>query len=159
MALPRPGPTISRHFMEQMRNVAGCIYGRRMYEIVRYWDEDQPEWNNDDHEFAMVWRKQPKWIVSRTLKSAGPNATLVTDDLEAVVRGLKMQLVGDIIVSGPELARTLTDLGFIDEYQLYLHPVVLGSGTPFFAAARPPLRLTASDLVGDGVIRLTYVPA
>jgi len=98
-------------------------------------------------------------VVSRSLKSVGPNATLVEDDLETVVRGLKAALAGEIAVSGPNLAGSLTDLGLIDEYRLYLHPVVLGGGTPFFAGPRPPLRLVASDLMGEDVMRLTYVPA
>ncbi|MGA6999025.1 MAG: dihydrofolate reductase family protein, partial [Pseudolabrys sp.] len=62
-------------------------------------------------------------------------------------------------VGGPDLARSLTDLGLIDEYRLYFRPVVLGRGKPFFAAPRPPLRLVASDLIGEDAIRLTYVPA
>ena len=97
--------------------------------------------------------------MSRSLKSVGPNATLVGDDLEAVIRGLKDELAGEIQVGGPDLARSLTDLGLIDEYRLYLHPVVLGRGKPFFAGPRPPLRLVASDLFGEDVVRLTYVPA
>ena len=92
-------------------------------------------------------------------KSVGPNATLVADDVEAVIRGLKAQLVGEIEVGGPDLARSLTDLGLIDEYRLYFHPVVLGRGKPFFAGPRPALRLVASDLIGEDAIRLTYVPA
>ena len=63
------------------------------------------------------------------MKSLGPNATLVEDDIEAVIRGLKAQLIGEIAVSGPDLARSLTDFGLIDEYRLYLHPVVLGCGS------------------------------
>ena len=97
--------------------------------------------------------------MSRSLKSVGPNATLVGDDFEAVIRGLKAELDGEIEVGGPDLARSLTDLGLVDEYRLYLHPVVLGRGKPFFAGPRPPLRLVASDLIGEDVIRLTYVPA
>ena len=97
--------------------------------------------------------------MSRSLKSVGPNATLVADDVEAVIRGLKAQLVGEIGVGGPDLARSLTDLGLIDEYRLYFRPVVLGRGKPFFAGPRPPLRLVASDLIGEDAIRLTYVPA
>jgi len=97
--------------------------------------------------------------VSRSLKSVGPNAALVTDGLEAFVRGLKAERAGEIEVGGPDLARSLTDLGLIDEYQLYLRPVVLGRGKPFFAGPRPPLRLVASDLIGEDAIRLTYAPA
>jgi hypothetical protein len=76
-----------------------------------------------------------------------------------VLRDLKARLVGEIDVAGPDLARSLTDLGLVDEYRLYFRPFVLAHGTPFFAGPRPPLRLVASDLVGEGVIRLTYVPA
>ena len=153
------GPTIFRHWIEQVRGVTGSVYGRGMYEVMRYWDEDSPEWSAERNEFAAAWRSQPKWVVSRSLKSVGPNATLVGDDVEAVIRGQKAQLVGEISVSGPDLARSLTDLGLIDEYQLYFQPVVLGHGKPFFAGPRPPLRFVASDLIGDDVIRLTYVPA
>jgi len=93
------------------------------------------------------------------LKSVGPNATLVENGIEAIIRGLKAQLVGEIEVAGPNLAGSLTDLGLIDEYRLYFHRVVLGRGKPFFAGPRPPLRLVASDLIGEDAIRLTYVPA
>jgi dihydrofolate reductase len=130
-----------------------------MYEVVRYWDEDRPDWVAEEHAFAAAWRKQPKWVVSRSLKSVGPNATLVEDDIEAVIRGLKAQLGGEIEVAGPDLAGSLTTLGLIDEYRLYLHPVVVGRGKPFFTGPRPPLRLVSSDLVFENVIRLTYVPA
>lgn len=154
-----PDPSLFRHFIEQVRDLAGSVYGRRMYEVMRYWDEDSPEWGAEERDFAAAWRSQPKWVVSHWLKSVGPNATLVADDIEAVIRGLKAELTGEIDVAGPELAGSLTDLGLIDEYRLYLHPVVLGHGKPFFAGPRPPLRLVASDLIGEGVIRLTYVPA
>jgi len=155
----RPSPALFRHFIEQVRDLTGSVYGRRMYEVMRYWDEDRPEWVAEEHDFAAAWRSHPKWVVSRSLKSVGPNATLVEDDIEAVIRGLKAQLVGEIEVAGPELAGSLTDLGLIDEYRLCFHPVVLGRGRPFFAGPRPPLRLVASDLIGEDVIRLTYVPA
>ena len=148
----------SRHFIELVRGLTGLIYGRRMYEIMRYWDEDLPDWGAEERDFAAAWRRQPKWVVSRSLTSVGPNATLVEGDLEAAMRGLKAERVGEIDVGGPDLARTLGDLGLIDEYRIYLHPVVLGGGKPFFAGPRPPLRLVASDRIGEDVIRLTYVP-
>ena len=142
-----PGPALFRHFTEWVRDLTGSVYGRRMYEVLRYWDEDRPEWSAEQRDFAAVWRSQPKWVVSRSLKSVGRNATLVEDDLEAVIRGLKAQLLGEIAVAGPDLARSLTDLGLIDEYRLYFRPFVLGHRTPFFAGPRPPLRLVASDLI------------
>jgi len=154
-----PAPALFRHFTERVRGLAGMLYGRGMYEVMRYWDEDSPEWDADEREYAAVWRRQSKWVVSRSLKSVGPNATLVAGDVEAAVRGLKAELAGEIEVAGPGLAQSLTELGLIDEYRIYLHPVVLGRGKPFFAGPAPRLRLVASDMVVEDVIRLTYVPA
>lgn len=152
-------PALFRHWTEHVAGLAGSVYGRRMYETMRYWDDDRPEWTAAHHAFAAAWRRLPKWVASRTLDSVGPNATLVRDDVEGVVRGLKARLDGEITVSGPDLARGLTDAGLIDEYRLYLHPVVLGRGAPFFAGPRPPLRLMAHERVDEDVIRLTFIPA
>jgi dihydrofolate reductase len=154
-----PGPVLFRHWIEQVRGLTGSVYGRGLYEVMRYWDEDRPEWDAEERDFAAAWRSQPKWVVSRSLKSVGPNATLVADDVEAVIRGLKARLVGEIGVGGPDLAQSLAELGLIDEYRLYFRPVVLGRGKPFFADPRPPLRLVASDLIGEDAVRLTYAPA
>ena len=107
LAMSRPGPSLFRHFIERVRDLTGIVYGRRMYEVMRYWDEDCPDWGAEEHDFAAAWRSQPKWVVSRTLKSVGPNATLVEDDIEAVIHGLKAQFVGEIGVSGPDLALQL----------------------------------------------------
>jgi len=87
-----------------------------MYEVMCYWDDGHPEWDAAERAFAEAWRKQPKWVVSRSLKSVGP--------------------------------RSLTDLGLIDEYRIYLHPVVLGHGKPHFAGPRPPLCLVSHDRIG-----------
>ena len=154
-----PGPNLFRHFIDQVRGLTGSLYGRRLYEIMRYWDDDQPEWDEPEREFAVAWRNQPKWVVSRTLKSVGPNATLIEGDLATAVRDLKSRLDGEIDVGGPVLAGALTELGLIDAYRIYLHPVVLGRGAPFFTGPCPPLRLAASEPMGEDVIRLTYVPA
>ena len=99
-----PGPVLFRHFIEQVRGLTGSVYGRRMYEVMRYWDEDLPEWGAEERDFAVAWRSQPKWVVSRSLKSVGRNATLVDNDIEAAIRGLKAQLVGEIQVGivGPQ---------------------------------------------------------
>ena len=154
-----PGRLLFRHWIELERSLAGSIYGRRLYGIMRYWDEDHPDWDADAHDFALAWRSQPKWVVSRSLKSVGPNATLVSDDIEAVLRGLKDKLAGEIQIGGSGLAASRTDTGLIGEYRLYFRPVVLGRGKPFFAGPRPPLRLVANDLIGEDAVRLTYVPA
>lgn len=154
-----PDPALFRHFTEQVRNCAGMVYGRRMYEIMRYWDDDQPGWDELEREYAAVWRKQPKWVISRSSPAVGPNATVIAGDIEAAIRDLKARLSGELDVAGPELAGALTALGLIDEYRLYLHPIVLGRGKPFFVGPRPRLRLVASDVIVPNVVRLTYAPA
>jgi dihydrofolate reductase len=156
--LPAPGAALHRHFNDHVRGLVGILYGRRMYEVMRYWDEDRPEWGVVERDFAAVWRAQPKWVATRSVKSVGANAKLVDDDVETFVRGLKAEVQGDIDVAGPDLAAALTDLGLIDEYRLYLRPFVLGRGKPYFARTRPPLRLVATDLAGEDAIRLTFVP-
>jgi dihydrofolate reductase len=154
-----PGPALFRHFIKQAEQQAGSIYGRQMYEVMRYWDEDLPDWVEEEHAFAAAWRRMPKWVVSRSLKSVGPNATLIDGNIEEAIRRLKAEIEGEIEVAGPQLAHSLTDFGLIDEYRMYLHPVVLGHGKPYFAGPRPPLRLETNEVIADGVIRLTYVPA
>jgi dihydrofolate reductase len=154
-----PSPTLFRHFIKEAEAQSGSVYGRKMYEVMRYWDDEHPEGDAGERAFAAAWRKQLKWVVSRTLKAVGPNATLIDDDLERTIRKVKAERDGEIEVAGPDLARSLTDLGLIDEYRIYLHPVVLGHGKPYFAGPRPPLRLVSHDRIGEDVIRLVYVPA
>ena len=148
-----------RHFIDHVRGLSGSVYGRGLYEVMRYWDEDDAGWDADERAFADVWRAQHKWVVSRSLKSVGPNATLVDGDVVAAIRGLKAKLDGEIDAGGRCWRKAWAMLGLIDEYRLYFHPVVLGNGKPFFAGPRPPLRLVAHDRIGKDAIRLTYVPA
>ncbi|KSB88184.1 deaminase [Caulobacter vibrioides] len=154
-----PDPVLFQYFVDQARSLTGSLYGRRLYEIMSYWDDEHPEWDEARRDFATAWRGCPKWVVSRSLKSVGPNASLLEGDLATAVRALKDRHDGVIEVGGPHLARSLTALGLIDEYKIYLHPVVLGEGSPFFAGSKPKLRLVDSTRIGDGVVRLTYVPA
>ncbi len=159
-----PGPALFQHFIEQTRGLAGSIYGRGLYELMRYWDGDEwaehnPVQGVDLRAFAEAWRRQPKWVVSRTLKEVGPNATLLGEDFEATIRKLKADLDGRIDVGGPKLAASLAQLGLIDEVQIYLRPVVLGRGAHFFVGAWPKLRLLGSERVGEDAVKLTYVPS
>src|SRR5690348_13569445 len=80
-----PSPALFRHFIEEAEKQAGSIYGRVMYDIMRYWDEEHPEWDAPRRAFAAAWRKQPKWVVSRGVPSVGPNATLIEGDLAAAI--------------------------------------------------------------------------
>jgi dihydrofolate reductase len=159
LVLPPPDDELFRHFTDRERSCAGSLYGRRIYEVMRYWEEDHPEWGALQHDYAAAWRAHPKWVVSRSLKSIGSNYTLVDRDIEAFVRDLKSKIDGEILVAGPELAGSLTALGLIDEYHLYFSPVVLGGGKPYFAGARPPLRLVGVDRLSGDAVRLRYEPA
>ena len=160
-----PDPELFRYFIAQTRNSAGSLYGRGLYELMRYWDGD--DWDQDSREqgdlraFAEAWRAMPKWVVSQSLKDVGPSATLLDGDFEAAVRKLKAEVEGEIEVGGPHLAASLTKLGLIDQYHLFLRPVVVGAGEgrPFFVGEYPRLRLIADERIGEDVIKLTYVPA
>ena len=153
-----PDSTLFRHFVEQAQTQTGSVYGSRMYDIMRYWDDDQGEWNADERAYAAAWQRQPKWVVSKSSKAVGPNVRLLEGDLAGAIRALKAEHTGEIEVAGPRLAYSLGELGLIDEYRIYLHPVAIGHGKPYFAGPRPPLRLVAHDRIDESVIRLTYVP-
>lgn len=164
-----PDPVLFRYFIAQTRNTAGSIYGPRLYELMRYWDGDA--WDQDDpamdhagskaalRDFAEAWRAMPKWVVSTSLKEVGPNATLISGDFETAIRKLKAEIDGEIEVGGPKLAAGLAQLGLIDAYHVFLHPVVLGQGEPFFAGVTPKLRLAGSERIGEQALKLTYVPS
>jgi dihydrofolate reductase len=156
-----PDPVVFGHFLETTRALTAFLYGGRMYEIMRYWDEDQEDWDSQELEFAAAWRSKPKWVLSRSrsLSSVGPNATLLAGDPETAIRELKAASSGEIFVGGPALAQILTSHGLIDEYRVYLRPAVLGGGRSAFDGPTPPLQLRAVDRIGPDVARLTYVPA
>ncbi len=154
-----PEPALFRHFIESTRALSGGIYGRVIYDLMRYWDHDDPAWSDDLREFADVWRRLPKWIVSRTLTSVGSDATLIQGDLATAVREIKSSHEGEFGVGGPQLAGALTAFGLIDEYRIYVRPYVLGTGVPYFAGPVPALRLLDSERIGEGTVRLRYVPA
>lgn len=157
--LPPPGPALHRHFNDLVRGSAGMLYGRLMYEVMRYWDEDKPGWGEIEHDFAAAWRAKPKWVVSRSLKAVGSNATLVNDNIGKFVERLKAEFEGYIYIAGPTLASSLTALNLIDEYHLYFRPFVLGGGKSYFAAVSPRLQLVGVLPVEDDAVRLIYAPS
>lgn len=152
-----PDAVLFRHFIDDVAGLAGAIYGRRMYEVMRYWDSDDAEWGEDEWAYARAWRKMRKWVVSTTLDTVGPNAELINADVAAAIQSLKEQKAGTIEIAGPELADSMKAL--VDEYHLYVHPVVLGQGKPLFAGPPPPLRLVAHERIGAEAVRLTYAAA
>lgn len=154
-----PGPALFRHFIDEVRGLAGGVYGRVVYGLMQYWDTDDPAWDADRRDFAEAWRRLPKWVVSRTLRSVGPNATLLpAGDLATAIRALKADVAGELEVAGPALAASLGALGLIDEYRLLLRPFVLGGGAPYFVGAPPPLRLLGHERLAEDAVRLRYAP-
>jgi dihydrofolate reductase len=136
IGLPVPEEALYRHFNEMQKRTALCLYGRNMYEVMQYWDAPPAESRAFEQEFARAWQGIPKVVVSTTLESVGPNARLVKKkaDVERTVRQLKAETNGEIEVGGAALAASLIRLGLVDEFRLYMMPVVLGGGKPYFEA-------------------------
>lgn len=136
IGLPVPEEALHRHFNEMQERTALNLYGRSMYEVMRYWDAPPPESPAVEQEFARAWQATPKVVFSATLESVGPNARLVKDraDVERTVRRLKAETEGQIEVNGAALAASLIRLGLVDEFRMYVMPVVLGGGKPYFEA-------------------------
>jgi dihydrofolate reductase len=157
-----PNDELHRHFNEWMKQMSVALYGRRMYEIMRYWEtgDDRPGATKVHADFARAWRATPKVVVSTTLREVGPNATLIRSDVETAVRALKAETDGEISVSGAGIAASLSRLRLIDEYRLYFHPVALGGGKPFFEAGLSlTLRPLGAETLPQGVVMLRYAPA
>lgn len=161
IGLPVPEGALHQHFNDAMRRTSVSLMGRRMYEMMRYWDGADADFDGDPValDFAHAWQASPKIVFSRTLKDVGPNAKLADQDLETVARALKTEVEGEIAVSGADLAGQLARAGLIDEYQLYLQPVVLGGGTPYFAAGLTlDLELKGTENLPQGTTLLRYGP-
>ncbi len=160
--LPVPEEELHRHFNDEMRRTSIALCGRRMYEAMRFWDSPEREVaaSEVERDFAHAWRETPKIVFSTTLREVGLNARLANGDAEAVARFLKSETDGEISVSGAELAGHLARAGVIDEYRLYMHPVVLGGGKPYFQAGLSlALKPVGTQNLAQGVTLLRYVPA
>ena len=131
-------------FNDQTRTLDATLYGRRMYEVMAgYWPtgEDDPSATDATREFARIWNPMPKIVFSSSLEHVEHNSRLVRGDVGGVLDRLRQEFDGDIDVSGPTLAGQFVRRGLVDEYQLIIHPVVLGAGTPFWPQVDAPLRL------------------
>jgi dihydrofolate reductase len=149
------------YFNEQIGRMSAFLDGRVTYEgMAEFWPtaDSDPESTGPMVEFARIWRDMPKTVYSRTLQDAGWNTTIVRDVVPAEVRDLAARARGDLALGGAELAATFRRLDLIDEYRLYVHPVVLGRGRPLFPPSdtRSDLRLTGTRTFGNGVVLLHY---
>jgi dihydrofolate reductase len=149
------------HFNSELSGMGAFLDGRVTYELMAaYWptaDRD-PSSTATVVEFARIWRDMPKIVYSRTLERAEWNATVVRDVVVEEVMKLKEQPGGDLVLGGADLAATFRQLDLIDEYRLYVHPVVLGRGKPLFqpSDARIELELADTRTFGNGVVLLRY---
>lgn len=155
---------IHQHFNDQESMYDAHLYGRRLYEIMAaYWPtaDENPAAPDYEIEYARIWKSMPKVVFSKSLEQVGWNARLVRGDFAEEVKRLKEQPGKDLSIGGADLAASAMRLGLVDEYQVYINPVVLGGGKPMFPALNGPLRLrpVETQKFGSGVVRLVYQPA
>ncbi|MFI7239977.1 dihydrofolate reductase family protein [Streptomyces cyaneofuscatus] len=152
---------VHQHFNDYLRTAGAFVEGRVTYQLMEeFWptaDQD-PASAGPMAEFAGIWRDMPKYVYSRTLESVGPGATLLREVDRDEVCAVRDAAAGDLIVGGADLVETFRRLDLVDEYRVYIHPVLLGRGRPFFgdAADRQGLRLLESRTFGNGVVLLRY---
>jgi dihydrofolate reductase len=155
-----PDAELHRFHNEQARELDLHILGKGLYEVMAYWEtaEDRnPSAPEYALEFARIWKQLPKVVYSKTLEAVEGNTRLSRGDPVQEVRALKEQEGGPIAVGGAALAASLTAHGLIDEYNLFVSPVVLGGGKPFFAGDTPlDLELAETRTFGSRVVYLRY---
>jgi dihydrofolate reductase len=148
------------HFNEWLKAAGGFLDGRVNHELMAgYWPtaDADPASPEVVAEFAGIWRDMPKIVFSRTLERADWNTTVVRDVVAQDIMDLKAQPGGDLVLGGANLAATFMRLDLIDEYRLYVHPVVIGQGNALFPPdARMQLRLSETRTFGSGVVLLRY---
>lgn len=161
--MPMFGEPLHSWFNRQMEDISTSVYGRNMYEVMQAWqtwEQDYPEAEPYENEFARAWRDTLKVVVSTTLTEVGPNARLVSSDVEAELRRLKAETAGTIDISGATIAAAAASWGLIDEYQLVIRPAVLGGGKPFFKPGLPrELKLVGTEVLPEDTVLLRYAPA
>jgi dihydrofolate reductase len=155
-----PDEELHRFHNEQTREVGAHLLGRRLYEEMVYWEtaDEEPSLSDYELEFARIWKAQPKIVFSKTLEKVVGNARLIRDNAAEEVARLKEQPGKDLSVGGAGLASTFTRLGLIDEYRLFVSPVVLGGGTPYFPPLdeRINLELVETHTFGSRVVYARY---
>ena len=160
IAVPPPDEELHRFHNEQTRELGAHLCGRRLYEVMLYWETADENTSAAEHEleFARIWKQLPKIVFSTTLEQVEGNARLASAGVAEEVAELKQQPGKDLAVGGAGLAATLARLGLIDEYRLFVSPVVLGGGTPFFPALerRTDLELAETRTFGSRVVYLRY---
>jgi dihydrofolate reductase len=156
-----PDEELHRFHNQQARELGAHLCGRRLYETMVYWEtaDQNPSAPEHELEFARIWKDLPKIVFSTTLEKVEGNSRLVRDGVADEVAKLKAQPGKDLAVGGAGLASSLIELGLVDEYQLFVSPVVLGGGTRYFPslAERIDLELVETRTFGSRVVFLRFV--
>lgn len=151
---------LHRHFNEQLATMSAFLDGRVTFELMSaFWPtaDSDPSCPAPVAEFAGIWRNMPKLVFSRSLEGADWNSTIVRDVVVEDILELKSRPGGDMALGGADLAASFMRHDLIDEYRLYVHPVVLGEGRPLFPVGVPvDLRLIGTHTFGNGVVLLHY---
>jgi dihydrofolate reductase len=155
-----PDEELHRFHNQQTREIGAHLCGRRLYETMVYWEtaEESPSATDYEIEFARIWKELPKIVFSETLAQVEGKASLAREGVAAEVAKLKEQPGKDLAVGGASLASTCIELGLVDEYRLFVSPVVLGQGTPYFPvlAEKINLELVETKTFGSCVVYLRY---
>lgn len=151
---------LHRYANQQERAIGTHLYGRRMYEVMNYWStaDADPSLSDYEREFARIWQSAEHVVFSRTLQAVEGSARLMREVDPQEIAAMKARPGKDMEVGGADLAAAFMQLGLIDEYQAYVHPIVLGGGTPMFSAAsgKAPLQLVETRTFTSGVVLLRY---
>ena len=155
---------LHRHFNDELRGMSAFLDGRVTYELMAgFWPtaDADPSASGPTAEFAGIWREMPKLVFSRTLERADWNASVIREVDPARIRALKARPGADMALGGADLAATFMRHDLIDEYRLYVHPVLIGRGRPLFrpSDARVALRLVEARAFGNGVVMLRHEPS
>jgi len=158
-----PDQEIHLHYANLLNNAGAVLYGRTTYQLMQYWQTilTNPSDDKSMNEFAVAINKIPKIVFSHTLKKVEwESAKLASHDLQEEVNELKKQVAEDILVGSPSLIKALTNLNLIDEYQLCIHPVIVGSGLLLFENIneKVTLKLVKTKTFQAGAIILYYEP-
>jgi dihydrofolate reductase len=155
-----PDLELHQHFNDLESETGVHLYGRRLYETMSYWQtaDANPDISPVEREYARLWQQVPTIVFSTTLERVEANARLVKGDIAAEVARLKAQPGKDMALGGAGIGATFMKLNLIDEYHLYVHPIILGGGKPFFAALDKPLKLQLVEtrIFTAGVVLLRY---